>query len=521
MKRIILPIVALLAAVSGMASSRITATLTVTNVPAAAQTLVVNSSTRTWVTNVTSAGTQVLVDAAIGGATTNLWNNVTRYQISGITAAWNATNRFSLAAGTDVALTVTATGWGSVTYSTQTVATLQTVRVPLASEPEVVRTNAATLLAKGLGDYSLVPISQISTAASELVGKTNTQTVSGAKTWTGANVFVGGVTTSNLVNQGAAVSSPGSGYLSEQFGTGTTATGQRAVAIGYTATADGNNSVAVGYGAYAADSGGVAVRGAAYGINGVTLGGVANGVSSTALANSTADGDYSIAIGDTASAAGDYSVAIGYGVSVSTDHYIQLGTASETVVVPGPLIGSGSTYLTSLNATSGTLTNGVYSSPRLTNSTVHASWLQGTLSSLSGGYLNGSGATNLTVTNLTATGTLSLGGIVQFPQATSTSLANGNNAAVSPGSGVYLKLLSGPTGAFSINGISGGASGRLLYIQNGTGQTMTIANDSGVDPTAANRIYTGRAADLAVTNGNFIVTLIYDAHASRWVVVSP
>ena len=35
---------------------------------------------------------------------------------------------------------------------------------------------------------------------------------------------------------------------------------------------------------------------------------------------------------------------------------------------------------------------------------------------------------------------------------------------------------------------------------------MTIANDSGGDPTAANRIYTGRAADLVVTNGNFIIT---------------
>lgn len=78
--------------------------------------------------------------------------------------------------------------------------------------------------------------------------------------------------------------------------------------------------------------------------------------------------------------------------------------------------------------------------------------------------------------------------------------------------------VSGPTSAFTINGISAGRDGRICILQNGTSQTMTIANDSGGDPTPGNRIYTGTGADMVITNNPGIVWLVYDGSSSHWIV---
>jgi hypothetical protein len=66
---------------------------------------------------------------------------------------------------------------------------------------------------------------------------------------------------------------------------------------------------------------------------------------------------------------------------------------------------------------------------------------------------------------------------------------------------------------------AGGGPAKLVKILNRTGFAMTIAHDSGVDPTAANRIYSNTDADQATT-GNGAVELIYSASASRWMVMS-
>lgn len=100
-----------------------------------------------------------------------------------------------------------------------------------------------------------------------------------------------------------------------------------------------------------------------------------------------------------------------------------------------------------------------------------------------------------------------------------TALANGNNAGVDFGGMTYVKLKAGPSAAFAICGIAGGTDGRMLIIDNSIAQNMTIANDSGVEPTAANRIYTRTGSDVATT-GQGVVTLIYDSEDSRWILVS-
>lgn len=112
------------------------------------------------------------------------------------------------------------------------------------------------------------------------------------------------------------------------------------------------------------------------------------------------------------------------------------------------------------------------------------------------------------------------GGYIVNPSYTrtnNTALANGNNAALSIADKAYVKL-SGPSAAFTVNGIAGGSDGRIVTLQNSTGYTLTIANDSGTDPTAANRIYTGTGGNITQTNNPGTVSLIYDSAASRWVV---
>ena len=128
--------------------------------------------------------------------------------------------------------------------------------------------------------------------------------------------------------------------------------------------------------------------------------------------------------------------------------------------------------------------------------------------------------TNSVVKQITLAETNYSTGIFGHTRANNTSLANGNNATIDFGAKVFVKIKAGPTGAFAICGIAGGADGRELILYNATGQNMTIANDSGVEPTAANRIYTNTGADLTATTGNGMVRLIYDSEDSRWIVVS-
>lgn len=131
----------------------------------------------------------------------------------------------------------------------------------------------------------------------------------------------------------------------------------------------------------------------------------------------------------------------------------------------------------------------------------------------------GGGATNFALTNIFLYQTNYSTGIWGHTRANNTTLANGNNAGIDFGTKTFVKIKAGPTLAFAICGIAGGADGRELILYNATGQAMTISNDSGVDPTVANRIYTNTGGDV-VTTGNGAVRLIYDSEDSHWVVLS-
>jgi hypothetical protein len=93
-------------------------------------------------------------------------------------------------------------------------------------------------------------------------------------------------------------------------------------------------------------------------------------------------------------------------------------------------------------------------------------------------------------------------------------LANGGNHNVARPNSSSLRI-AGPTGAFQITGLTGGADGIFAVLINTTAHQMTLDNDSG-SSTAGNRIFTDSGGNLNCKHA----ILQYDATSSRWRVIS-
>lgn len=472
----ILSILVLLVALSASALDRITATITITNTPADGNTLTVNGDVRTWKTTVVTPATQISITNVVGYSATNLFNQAAAYIYAGpLALSYSSTNGIQLIARSGNALVVSASGtWCTITMSTQAVTGMLAVRTPISGEPTAtVRTNIASDLAQGLSDYSTTSIAASSVFGSNFVNLSAPQTVTGAKTFTGANVLSnssqiisggtvtnvalknateisgtlgsttnGNIYNANLVNgnnTGDAFRSPGTGTASEQFG--------------YTAHASGDYSVAFGNQTDATGQGASAVGGNASSIydNGTALG---------YLAAVTAPSG--TALGAHATAGHTNSSALGVSATTTADHQLMFGTAAEYGHFPGnvQIVGN--------------------------------------------------------ITNVHAVGVNTVDGQVSYLRKNITTLVNGAPNLISTSTNLFLKL-SGPTGAFTINAMDGGSDGRMLILYNITGQTMTIANNSGSLGVAANRILTGTGADVV---GVYAATFIYDSAQSLWVMIS-
>jgi hypothetical protein len=93
--------------------------------------------------------------------------------------------------------------------------------------------------------------------------------------------------------------------------------------------------------------------------------------------------------------------------------------------------------------------------------------------------------------------------------------ANGANTdkALTDGTNFYI---TGPTGVFTISGLTGGVDGRVIRLYNSVAFALTISNDA--TSTAANRFLTLMGADITTTTqGAF--TFVYSSTASRWIQV--
>ena len=107
--------------------------------------------------------------------------------------------------------------------------------------------------------------------------------------------------------------------------------------------------------------------------------------------------------------------------------------------------------------------------------------------------------------------------VIQLPIGFFTASNGANNNITLPNKS-FIRV-TGPTGAFSITGITKPANpdGRVVILYNTTSQNMTITNDA--TSTAANRILTNTGSDVATT-GTGIVSLIYSVTDARWILVS-
>ena len=381
----------LLTCLPAFAASRITATLTITNIPVGLNTFTAAAKTITW-TNSTagSPSTTVLIGASIGASATNLFRQLSSYQLTGpVDLGFSSSNVITIKGAIDQALTASiSAAYGTVAMSTQTVTELKVVRVPMSGEPTASNaTNIASLVVTNIGILSTNPIRMLYGIRLPIPSL--------------------GVTNAILFETGfAAIAPNGNGYPS--------------------------------------------------------------------LFSAVTGGPWE-----------------------SADDEEILNVYSAKLIFP---------------QSAAVVTNNWYSTNFFGYITATGGHLQQTT-------LQNGGLTNVTGTNTTLTSTTTVTGSAALTRANHTSLANGNNSGVDFGTKVFAKIKAGPTAAFAICGIAGGADGRILTVYNATGQDMTIPNDSGLEATAANRIYTNTGGTLTITANGF-VQLIYDSEDSRWVVMN-
>lgn len=97
--------------------------------------------------------------------------------------------------------------------------------------------------------------------------------------------------------------------------------------------------------------------------------------------------------------------------------------------------------------------------------------------------------------------------------------ANGTNNDVALGYGTYTRI-TGPTASFTLTGLTGGESGRILLLRNTTAYDMVLANESG-SSTAKNRILTQTGGNVTLSGtGGCSALLFYDGASERWILVT-
>lgn len=101
----------------------------------------------------------------------------------------------------------------------------------------------------------------------------------------------------------------------------------------------------------------------------------------------------------------------------------------------------------------------------------------------------------------------------------SVTLANGLNSNIAISTSGNIRA-TGPTGAYSLGGFSGGVDGRELFFFNPLSQTVTIVNGDA-SSTAANRIQTNTGGNVALrTTAPSCARFKYDSTLSLWILMN-
>jgi len=233
-------------------------------------------------------------------------------------------------------------------------------------------------------------------------------------------------------------------------------TGSNNVAIGFQALENGltgSNNTAVGYSSLSSnDASNNTAIGYSAGTNDVT------GSNNTYLGSNTSNqGNFK------------YSTAIGYNAEITANNQIMMGTANETVFIPGTLICT--SFIGTTGATGPTGANGINGTNGNTGPT-GANGINGTNGATGPTGANGINGTN---GNTGPTGANGINGTNGNTGPTGANGINGTNGNT------------GPTGANGINGTNGntgptGPYGDALWIYSGTFNTVTPTGSTGTTP---------------------------------------
>ena len=359
-------------------TNRVTIQLTVTNGTSNSFSMTLNGDTRTFATSVSLPASEIYTNDTIAGSASNLYNHIVSSPFSRVRIFGYTNGSDTIYLRGDLGLSMSATilsNWATLSYSTQVFSSgLIGVRVPIETETATQATNIASLITRAIGNLATNSIRADAPAMANFLGLTNEQTMT-RKTLTGpfinngtnsgtvltnipranvgvlvaTNVNVLGGTVSNVtltnisyINSTVArldtltvwtaatitnLSAPGTGLSSLQIGN-TAAGGDYSIAIGVTAEAPTNYASAVGYNARSTEVGGTAM-----GFESSALAYYTTAVGAGANATKV----FASSFGQNASANYSNSTAIGASATTTTTNQIRLGTASETVSIPGKL----------------------------------------------------------------------------------------------------------------------------------------------------------------------------------------
>ena len=507
------------------AANLITASVSITNAAGTTngQTITVNGDVRTWTNSVVNSLKQVLTNATPAGAKTNLYLALGLAPFSQVTLGNLGSTNLSLSGVSGLAMAVTlSAGWGTVTYSTQAVTSLLTVRVPISGEASGgAATNIASFLVQGQNDLSTNSFFENSITVQNLVGRTNVQTISGNKVFTGSSNYFASLHASPLFESDQTVVNL-VGLTNDQ----TIAGSKQLTNAGGLFQGVVSNSPDIGGNIYRMTNGVIWTTKLASptSSNLVNYGNAISSPSATAVfseqfgSGASASAAGGAAFGRSSHAAGQSSLAVGNGATASGDNDSAIGTGASASGTNSTALGSGAT-VGALFQNSTAL--GYNAASTASNQVMLGS--SGISVVVNNALRVGGGAIFANpVTNLVTSGTnvFPAGSDISFGRYALTTLGNGINQDIIVGTNVFVEV-SGPTGAFSIEGIAGGRDGKFLIILNQTGFNMTIATEGGAtgnDPTAANRIVSLSGADRATT-GNGAAMLIYSGAASRWILI--
>jgi hypothetical protein len=148
----------------------------------------------------------------------------------------------------------------------------------------------------------------------------------------------------------------------------------------------------------------------------------------------------------------------------------------------------------------------------------HVNDLQDEVVAIGSGLLQGTAplaSSNSTVARLSVLGNSTLAGGLTMSGSTGVSMSSGNTTSVSLASTAFVLNLAVPAGGSTLNGIAGGAVGRLVFVHNsGPGTVVLIGEAADAASSATRHFLTG-----STLVGGYSALVWHTG--SRWTIARP